>query len=441
MTIGEKTLELALRPHAVDREEVVRRYPGPAGLVRRILGVVPHAYSYFEIWPPALVTYNLTVPALLDVPKCDMGLGISPDLRALVAHAASRGFGCQYCTAHTAVMGTVIRGPLTAPQISSRVFGVRDLDSLGTSARTAVEYASAIAAVPTKLTAKQRDAFEGAFRADHAEAIVLVAAAMGYLNRFMDSLGTVLETAILTAVDEPLGNAGWDPGKHFDEALSRTTETDLTRPSRVGLLREIPGVIAYERAALANVPKSSGEQAAKLRQEIGFVPYYFSTISREPARRVLAHYWLDRLSTPGVDVSAALKYTLCWITAKAANNDALAAHFAFAAHRAGAKITDLKRALEPPASAGASREAAALALAHATAGTASVLPPALVEALVEHHSPPGIIELLLVLSIACALQRYTATIAPDAYEPEIAAFVAAHGDALGLPRTPRPPTA
>lgn len=426
-----ETLEQALRPHAIDRSEVARRYPGPSGLVRRILGVLPHAVSYFEIWPPALVTYNLMVPALLDVPKCDMGMGISPDLRALVAHAASRAFGCRYCTAHTAIMGTVIRGALKTPQISSRVFGVRDLDSLGSAGRIAVEYASAIGPLPSKLTDEHIAELQRVFRADHCEAIVLVAAVMGYLNRYMDALGTVLESAVLNSVDAPLGESDWDAGKHFDEALSQTDE-EVARPSRLGLLREIPNAVGYEKDALTKVPKARAGQTALVREAIGFVPYYFDTISRDSARRILAHLWLERLATEGVDVTAGDKLVVGWIGAKAAGNDVLAAHFAFSAHRAGIDIASLAAAMQPPREPNASPRAAMQALAHAISGSAAAVPPPVIAAMMKHHSPASIIELLLVASATLALHRYTATITPAEYEPEIAAFVSTHREALGL---------
>jgi alkylhydroperoxidase family enzyme len=420
------TLEAALRPHAIDRDEVVRRYPGPAALVERILGVVPSAVGYFEIWPPALVTYNLTVPTLFDVPKCDLGLGISPDLRAVVAHAASRGFGCRYCMAHTAVMGTVVRGPLTAPQISSRVLGIRDVESLGTHARAAADYAYAIAAIPSKVTPEHRAALGRAFRPAHVEAVVMVASAMGYLNRYMDTLGTVLETAILDSVSGSLGDAGWDPGQHFDESMGEGEARGLARRSRLSLVREIPQAVAYEREALREVPAAGPAIAERLRETIGFVPYYFETISRDAVRRLFAHYWLERLTTPGVDVSVATKYVMGWIVAKAADNATLAGHFAFAAHRAGVSVADLQAALAAPTDPAASAEAAAFALAHAASRTAADVPTPVIEALMATHQPASIIELLLVLSVGAALQRYTASLPPGRPEPEIAAFVAAH---------------
>jgi alkylhydroperoxidase family enzyme len=425
------TIEGALARHAVPVQEVARRYPGPAALVRRILGVATRAAGLFEIWPPALTTYNLLVPAMFDVPKCDIGLGISPELRAMVAHATSRSFGCRYCMAHTAIMGTLVRGPADELELSGRIVAARGKGQLSKAERIAIDYATAVAAVPDRVTPELMQALHGVYRPDQVEAIALVAVCMGYLNRFMDTLGTTLETAVYDAVSEKLEESGWEPGVHYDaEAMREDREqgraTLARRPSRLGLFREIPNALAYERAALANVPKSPEGQSARLREVLGFVPYYVEHVQRASARRVFTHILLERLHPSGVDVDAAVKALLGWISARAAGNDVLAAHFAFMAVRAGADVDRLAAALVRPDSPGASAEAAALALAHETTAAGGTVSAGIIDALVQHHSPASIIELLVVLSSACALQRYVATFPPDALEPEIERFVATH---------------
>lgn len=429
------SLARALDPHAVPCEEVARRYPGPSGLVRRILGVLPHAVGYFEIWPPALTTYNLAVPALLDVPKCDMGMGIGPELRAMVAHAASRGFGCRYCTAHTAIMGTLVRGPVDGLQLSGRIAAVREPGELRAAERAAVRYAEAVARVPCRLDPDLMAQLRRHHRPDRLEGIVLVAACMGYLNRCMDALGTPLETAVHEAVRDPLGEQGWEAGKHDRPgAAPADGRAELARPSRLGLLREVPAAVAYEKAAFADVPAGLDAQRSLLTEQLGFVPYYVPGIARESARRVFVHWLVERLATPGSDeaVDPALKYTLAWIHARAAGNQALAAHFAFLAHRAGATVPALAAASSPSSSSDPSPRGTALALARATSGAAAEIDPRVIDALASAHSPASIVELLVVLSIVAGLHRYTVSVPPAQLEPEVAAFMAEHGDGLGL---------
>lgn len=398
--------------------------------------MLPGALSYFEIWPPALVTYNLSVPTLLDVPKCDVGLGISPELRALVAHATSRAFGCQYCTAHTAVMGTLVRGPNTKLQLSGRVVAARSPGQLRRAERVAVEYAEAVGRVPSRVTPDLLAALREHHRPAHFEAIANVAMIMGWLCRFMDSLGTPLETAIAGAASGSLEGTGWSAGKHDDpDTAGDGGSQALARPSRIGLVREVPQAALYERAALAMVPSGARDQDTLLGDKLGFVPAGLS-VARASVRRLLTHWWVERLAAPGVDVDAATKHRMGWVLAREARNDALAAQFAFVAHRAGVTAPQLTDDVRAEASRSRSKEATALALAHATARTSSELAPGLVESLVAAHSAPGIIELLLQVSIVHALARHAATFPVSEYEPEVASFVAEHGDALGLPRRP-----
>jgi alkylhydroperoxidase family enzyme len=433
------TIEAALREHAVDRDVVAARYPGPSRLVRRILGVLPRAVSTLEIWPPALVTYNVMVPAFFDVPKSDIGLGISPELRAMVAHAASRSFGCQYCSAHTAVMGTIVSGPLDALRVTGRVAAVRRPGELTTPERVAVEYAGAVATIPSGLTTDGLEALVTAHKRERVEAIALVVAAMGYLNRFMDATGVSLEASVRNAVGE-LAAGGWTAGKHDNPETAREDaergEDAAARPSRLGLIRELPAAIAYETRALAAVPASPSAQDNALREALGFVPYYVPHVQRRGPRRVFVHMLLERLHPSGVDVDRTTKYLMAWVHARTAGNHVLAAHFAFTAHRSGASVGDLVDALVPPPAPRVSAKASALALAHATAGTSGVVPADVIDALTTNLSPAGVVELLSVLSIVCAMQRYTATFVPDVYEPEIGAFVGEHGDTLELPARP-----
>lgn len=434
-TARPTTIAQALGTYAVSDNEIIRRYPGPSALVTRILGVLPNAAGLFEIWPPALVTYNLTVPALLDVPKCDMGLGISPELRAMVAHATSQSFGCQYCTAHTAIMGTLVRGPLNGLRISGRVVTVRAPGELHKPERLAVTYARAVATVPNQLTPDLEAAMREGHRGDRYEGVALVAAAMGYLNRFMDSLGTPLETAILEAVAGPLGEGGWDPGKHQPRGSATVGEAghaELKRPNRLRLLREIPDAVAYEKDALAGIPTALSGQTALMRERLGFVPAYVAQLHRDAARRVLVHWLVERQAVKGVGLDAAHKHLMGWVHAKAADNHPLAAHYAFLAHTAGVDHRALQAALREPSNPYASPESTAMALAWTLRRMSASVPSALIEALTEHHSPASIIEMVGVLSIATGLQRLCATFPPPAYEPEIQAFVDAHGEALGL---------
>jgi alkylhydroperoxidase family enzyme len=443
---GKETLEYALRSHAVPLEEMHSRYPAVIDMVRRILGLTPRCDGYLEIWPPAFTTYNVLVPSLMDVPKCDLGLGIPPRLRSLVAHAASRGYGCPYCVAHTAVMGTVFKGPCGTLDLNAKVSTPEGRALLTDGEAAAVDVGEALGRVPAAITAELRGKLASHFDEQAEERIVLAATMMGFLNRFMDTLGVVLEWEALTMAEEHLAPNGWTPRWSYEEKYDAELvqrdreERDKLAGTREGgfhLASTIAGCIAYDRNALRDVPGSAGGIAARFRAEAGFVPYHMERLPGA-ARRALGYAVLERLNKPGDQIPVWLKHAMCFVAASHAENGILRAHAAFLAARGGAKVQQLVDALDADRIERAfpEREAAALLLAHAAKGNPSRVEQALIDRLVAHFTPASIIELLVVLSVHSALQRYSAVFPPAAYEPEIVAFVGDAGSTLQLAASP-----
>ena len=432
------TLVSTLRPHSVSREEIAYRYPGPTGLVSRILGVIPHSFGLLEVWPPALHSTMVSVPALFDVPAVDLGRSVSPDTRALAAHAASRAFGCSYCTAHTAIMGSVVRGPADAPTIDGRVASVSTPERLDPASRAVVDYGRAVGTMPPDRIEAAVAELESHHDAMDLEAIVLVTVCMGLLNRLFDTLGVPLETAVQEAAGDPLtASAGWSPGKHEQEGDRLDEGERLVTQPRLLMVKEVPAAEAHARRVLADVPKRKGEQRHALQDAAGFVPYWMETLHRGKARRLFVHWMLERMLTGGVDpaVDPGLKATFGWVQARAVGNTILASHMAFLAVRGGVSPGELARVGDRDDRDGSPDDAvaAALALARATAGGATTLEEDLVAALDRHLRPEGIVELVLVAAIVTAMHRYTASIRPDRLAPEVEAFVVEHGALLGLP--------
>lgn len=171
---------------------------------------------------------------------------------------------------------------------------------------------------------------------------------------------------------------------------------------------------------------------------MGFCPYYFKSIGRVRARRVLAHMLLERLHVPGQQLAPWAKHAVCLIGAKKADNDVLAAHFAFWAHKAGASVEQLEAVLDGATQGLDDDLVSAFALARTAASAPSRITADVVAQITGAHTPASVIELLLTISIGACLHRYTATYPPSSYEPIVAAFVAEHGERLALPMRPGP---
>ncbi|PRQ05272.1 hypothetical protein ENSA5_03910 [Enhygromyxa salina] len=435
--VGAKpTLEYALRPHAVSREVLVERYRPVMMMVRQILGVVPHAMSYFEIWPPAFTTYSVLVPSFLDIPRCDLGRGISPDLRSLVLYVASRSYGCSYCAAHSAGIGTVFRGPGGSLARNKEALDAEACNLFGAADIAAINYATAVGRIPSEVTLDHRVGLARHYSETHEEAIVLAATLMGFLNCAMDTLGMVLEWGVLKNAQQYLTPSAWQPAQNYVEAYDRevidadknTDDGETLGP--LALARTMAGIIAYDRGALEGVAGRPARIYAQLRETMGFVPYYIERIERVSTKRVITHCLVERLQSDAGSVAIWLKHAVCFVAAKKSNNPLLAAHFAYWAVRAGATLKRLTSALVPSEDQG--RDVAAFMFAHAGATSPATVGAAEVAGLTSYFSPAEIIELVVALSIHGLLNRYTSTYPVDSYEPEVEAFVAEHGEALGL---------
>ncbi|MCB0219173.1 MAG: carboxymuconolactone decarboxylase family protein, partial [Chrysiogenetes bacterium] len=409
-------------------------------MVRQILGVVPHAMGYFEIWPEAFTTYSVLVPSFLDIPRCDLGRGIPPDLRSLVLYVASRSYGCSYCSAHAAGVGTVFRGPGLSLARNREALNAEACGLFSPADIAAINYATAIAKIPGEVTLDLRLELARHHSEEHEEAIVLAATLMGFLNTAMDSLGMVLEWKVLEQAEKFLTPSSWTAAKNYEpehdrdiiEADKLTDDGDTLGP--LALARTMAGIIAYDRGALEGIPNRPHKIYEQVRGALGFVPYYLERIERNSTKRVIAHCLVERVAHDSGNVPVWIKFALGFIAAKRADNNLLAAHFAFGAVRAGATVKRLAEALRPGTEAG--REQAAFDLAHTSSLAPADVGHAVVTALTQFWTPPSIIELIVALGVHGLLNRYTSTYPVDKYEPEIAAFVAEHGSALGIAAKP-----
>lgn len=408
-------------------------------MIRQILGVVPRVLGYFEIWPPGFTTYSVLVPAFMDIPRCDLGRGISPDLRSLVTYVSSRSYGCGYCSAHAAGLGTVFRGAGGSLERNREAMNPEACDLFSPADRVAIDFANAIAEMPSGIREEHRVAVAQHFSEDHEESIVLAATCMGFLNSCMDIFGMVLERRLLHQAQEYLGSSGWEAGNKYDEAYDRElVDADPDEDVKLGALgmaRSMVGLIAFDRKALANIEGRPAKLEAQLHKELGFVPSYIRRTTRVPVKRVWAHMLIERLCGTQGTVDPRQKLIMCFVSAKLFDDRLLAAQFAHLATRAGAAPKELRAALITGRCEDARAEVG-YALARASTKGPVTLRLQLIEALMEHYTPAEIIELVIAVSIVTMLRRYSAFYPEDHYEDAVANFVAEHGQHIGLSTKP-----
>jgi hypothetical protein len=129
---------------------------------------------------------------------------------------------------------------------------------------------------------------------------------------------------------------------------------------------------------------------------------------------------------------------VCYVAATHAENRLLQAHAAMLAVRAGATPEQLAKTLDAGGLSASfdTKEAAALGLAHAASPAPTAMTRSLSSSLMAAFQPASVIELVLVVAIFNALQRWTSAYPAARYEPAVEEFVREHGARLALAPVP-----
>ncbi len=197
------TLAEMIEPASIGFDELEKDYRPMLKLVEQLIGVVPNCDPVLEIWPTGFRTYNLLVPNLLNLPISLVGQGAPKDLVGLAMYTSSRAAECMYCSAHTCSFA-LRRG--TTPEALVGDYSPREA--------AVARVAEGISRVPADLTKADVAEIESFLSPDEIEWVVLSAAMMGFLNKFMDTMGIELEEAAIHDVEDLIGPTGWQVGKH-----------------------------------------------------------------------------------------------------------------------------------------------------------------------------------------------------------------------------------
>jgi hypothetical protein len=266
---AETTLVPLLAADMVPWETLEERYDPLLKLVRVLLGVVPNCDRYLEIWPPAFRTYNIMVPNLLDLPFLIFGAGGAPgDAVGLGMYASSRAAECPYCSAHSCSFA--LRRGASPEQVAQALVG--DGAALGRGELATIAVARSLARIPCELTPAERDELLAAHGPRDAEWIVLAVAMMGFLNKFMNTIGVELEQPVHTEVAGLMG-AGWSPGTAGaaldPDAARRPPPPADGLATKLRVLPLLPPALLQDKRWQRGVPTAWPAVGAFLRERTG----------------------------------------------------------------------------------------------------------------------------------------------------------------------------
>eukprot|EP00281_Chroomonas_sp_CCMP1168_P021951 CAMPEP_0206228122 /NCGR_PEP_ID=MMETSP0047_2-20121206/9000_1 /ASSEMBLY_ACC=CAM_ASM_000192 /TAXON_ID=195065 /ORGANISM="Chroomonas mesostigmatica_cf, Strain CCMP1168" /LENGTH=840 /DNA_ID=CAMNT_0053651343 /DNA_START=19 /DNA_END=2541 /DNA_ORIENTATION=- len=297
----DDTLIPLLIDSMVPMEKIYAEYKIPTGAVRELLGMVPPCYSYIEIWPVAFKSYNLMVPNFFNVPFTQIRLGPggsrqAADLQGAAMFAVSKAAECSYCTAH-ACSYALRRG--AAPELlengwkavggkvsdDERLLGKQQHDPLekswsdgggtiGEAERATFAVARCLGQVPCKLTDKVRQMLIDTVGEKVCEVLVMSMCGMGFLNKFMDGLGTQLEQVVFLEtrdfVGEDINPLNYKVNPMLDPNMASSCPPKDTLWSKLRFASKVPGAIRYEMKQTKGIPNTWPAVGEHLRAAIGY---------------------------------------------------------------------------------------------------------------------------------------------------------------------------
>jgi alkylhydroperoxidase family enzyme len=387
------TLSGALEGASVDPATLRRQYGPQQAIARKLLGVVPNASGFLEIWPPGFRTYNLLVPNFLNLPFLLFGAGPPKATVGLAMYSASRAAGCAYCTAHSCVFA-LLRGADEGHVVKVATRGLSAGDA-------ALDVAVALATVPSSLTEVQRTALQRAYSSGDAEWIVLAVAMMGFLNKFMDAMGIPLEESILATAHAVIGPSGWTPGQHGETG---DAGSKVTRPQRdrlgnlLTVLPMLPAVIYRDKRWTSGVPQRWPAAGAYLRDRTGHDFPILSQLTHGRAIRALTAILADNTDARHSPLGLRVKHLAGLVYAATVADEELANSARILARHVGATGAQLD-------GGGEGLGEAALELTRAAATSPARITPDVVGAATAELSPAAIIELMVWISVLQILHR------------------------------------
>lgn len=430
------TLAQEIQDSAVDFGSLEADYRPMLKLVEQLIGVVPNCDPYLEIWPVGFRSYNLLVPNLLNLPGALVGAGAPKDLVGLAMYASSRAAECMYCSAHTCSFA-LRRG--ASPDALVGNYSAKEA--------AVARVAEGMSRFPAHLERSDITDLRKYLSESDIEWVVLGVALMGFLNKFMDTMGIELEQAAIDDVADLIAATGWDAGKHgwtsadadelTDQTEGRTLSNSVheqaverannrppgyTQVQTDGLgvylkvMRQAPAALRMDRRWTKGMSSRGGSMMMDLEQQLGFAPSALAHLSHNRAIRALGTVIRDNLNPETTALGLGPKCLVALVYGRMAGNDVLVAEAVQMTERLAPEIShnklaaisrfatmDMTTVTVPPGLT--TVEAGAVMLAKAAAPSPSEINPITIATAASTLSPPQLIELVSWLSVQQLLQR------------------------------------
>jgi uncharacterized peroxidase-related enzyme len=138
---------------------------------------------------------------------------VTSALKRLIAWVSSNATGCRYCQAH-AIRAAERYGAEQA-QLDN-VWEYKTHPAFSAAERAALDFSLAASMVPNAVDANIKKALYAHWNEGEIVEMLGVISLFGYLNRWNDSMGTILEEDAIESGNQYLGKHGFEVGKHIE---------------------------------------------------------------------------------------------------------------------------------------------------------------------------------------------------------------------------------
>lgn len=132
-------------------------------------------------------------------------------LKRMIAWVSSNATGCRYCQAH-AIRAAERYG--AEQEKLDNIWEYKTHPAFNDAERAALDFSLAASVVPNAVTDKIKTELYKYWNEGEIVEMLGVISLFGYLNRWNDSMGTVLEEGAIESGNQYLEKTGWEVGKH-----------------------------------------------------------------------------------------------------------------------------------------------------------------------------------------------------------------------------------
>lgn len=192
-----------VKPLSPDANEEVREL---AEFFNETLGFCPNSVLTMQIRPDIATAFISLNKAVMS----NHGR-VTSSLKRLIGYVSSNAAGCRYCQAHT--IRAAERYGAEEEQLQN-VWEYRTHPAFSEAERAALDFALAASTIPNGVEDELNTRLHQHWDDGEIVEMLGVIALFGYLNRWNDSMGTVLEEGAIESGNNWLSAQGWEVGKH-----------------------------------------------------------------------------------------------------------------------------------------------------------------------------------------------------------------------------------